>query len=146
MIWLLPPLQSARCLYFCLPVFRQSNLLSRERGRGGGGAEWYDDEKAWPSINHSILSGNGFIFRRFSTKIDRLRCRADLSPLYAYLRLCNSSVYHKAESVISFQKSGQTDPPLLIRAPLHTVERLDLPTVLLGEANFWRGEGGWLGG
>jgi hypothetical protein len=25
--------------------------------RGGGGAKWYGRKKAWPSINHSILSG-----------------------------------------------------------------------------------------
>jgi hypothetical protein len=27
-----------------------------ERGRGGRGAKSYDREKAWPSINHPILS------------------------------------------------------------------------------------------
>ncbi len=53
-----PPLPSASCLIF-------SVFLSVARGAywddwggegSGRGAKWYDDEKAWSSINHSILS------------------------------------------------------------------------------------------
>jgi hypothetical protein len=46
-------------LFLSLPVFRQSSLLTREREWGEGGGqrtESYDGgERAWPSINHSIL-------------------------------------------------------------------------------------------
>jgi hypothetical protein len=40
-------------------------LTDERGGRGGGrGAKSYDGEKAWPSINYSILSG-----RRFQSQI-----------------------------------------------------------------------------
>jgi hypothetical protein len=32
-----------------------------EGGGDGRGAKSYDSEKAWPSVNHSILSGGGEI-------------------------------------------------------------------------------------
>jgi hypothetical protein len=35
-----------------------SSLLKGEGGRGRRGAKANDNEKAWPSINHSILSGD----------------------------------------------------------------------------------------
>ncbi len=55
-----PPLLSASCLFFLsLPVCRRSSLLTGEGGGGGGGAKSYDGEKAWLSINHSILSVQG---------------------------------------------------------------------------------------
>jgi hypothetical protein len=34
-------------------------LMGEGGGRGGRGAESYDRKKAWPSINHSILSESG---------------------------------------------------------------------------------------
>jgi hypothetical protein len=34
----------------------RENLITEEGGRGWGGAESYDSEKAWSSIKHSILS------------------------------------------------------------------------------------------
>jgi hypothetical protein len=40
-------------LFLSLPVCRQSRLLT---GEGGRGAQFFDREKAWPSINHSVLS------------------------------------------------------------------------------------------
>jgi hypothetical protein len=43
-------------LLYSLPVCRPSSLLTKERGRGGGGAKSYDSEKAWSSIIHSVLS------------------------------------------------------------------------------------------
>jgi hypothetical protein len=42
-------------LFLSLPVSRRSSLLMVEGGGGGGGAKSYFGEKAWPSINHSIL-------------------------------------------------------------------------------------------
>ncbi len=45
--------------FLSLPVCRRSSLYWRERGGlgwGGRGAKSYDGEKAWPSLNHSILS------------------------------------------------------------------------------------------
>jgi hypothetical protein len=47
---LLPSPVSKLSLFLSLPVCRQSSLL-REGGRG-----WARGEKAWPSINHSMLS------------------------------------------------------------------------------------------
>jgi hypothetical protein len=44
-------------LFHNFPVCRRSSLLSGEVGGGGGGAKSSDREKAWPSINHSMLSG-----------------------------------------------------------------------------------------
>jgi hypothetical protein len=35
---------------------KRDNLLKKEGVRGGEGAKSYDSEKAWSSINHSILS------------------------------------------------------------------------------------------
>ncbi len=61
MIWLLPrpfPLSRHYCLAFSV-VMRVAGRAAfwRERGEGGeGGIKSYDREKAWPSINHSILS------------------------------------------------------------------------------------------
>ncbi len=43
-------------LFLSLIVCRRSSLLTGEGGRGGRGAKSYEHEKAWPSINHSILS------------------------------------------------------------------------------------------
>ncbi len=43
----------------------------------GGGAKSYDDEKAWSSMNHSILSGTGSICEmRFANK----SVRAEMNP------------------------------------------------------------------
>jgi|688.fasta_scaffold545491_1 hypothetical protein len=55
-IWLLPlPIHPPLpCLSLSLPVCRRSSFLTGEGG--GGGANAYDGEKAWFSINHSILS------------------------------------------------------------------------------------------
>jgi hypothetical protein len=44
-------------LFLRLPVCRRSSALTGERGGGGGGGNSCDREKAWSSINHSILSG-----------------------------------------------------------------------------------------
>ncbi len=46
-------LPSATCLSFSVFL---SSLLTGEGGGGGRGAKSYDREKAWPSINHSVLS------------------------------------------------------------------------------------------
>jgi hypothetical protein len=52
-----PPLPLASCLSFSLFQSIAGRACWRERG-GGGGAKSYDGEKAWSSINHSILSGH----------------------------------------------------------------------------------------
>ncbi len=48
-------------LFLSLPARCQSSFLTEEvgdwGGGGGRGAKSYDGEKAWSSINHSILSG-----------------------------------------------------------------------------------------
>jgi hypothetical protein len=56
-----PPLSVSKfSLFFSLPICPLSSLLTGEGGlKGvGGGAISYDGEKAWSSINHSILSDN----------------------------------------------------------------------------------------
>ncbi len=50
-----PLLPSASCL--SLPVFLCVADLAYWQERGGGGVKLSDDEKAWSSSNHSILSG-----------------------------------------------------------------------------------------
>jgi hypothetical protein len=51
----LPP--SASCLSFSVFLCVASRVYCDWRGEGGGGgAKSYDIEKAWPDINHSILS------------------------------------------------------------------------------------------
>jgi hypothetical protein len=52
------PLPSATCLSFSAYLFVAPVEFTDGRGGGGGGrgAEFYDREKAWPSINHSMLS------------------------------------------------------------------------------------------
>ncbi len=51
-----PPI-SKLSVILSLPVCRR-RAYWQERGRGGGrGAKSYDLEKVWPSISHSILSG-----------------------------------------------------------------------------------------
>jgi hypothetical protein len=53
-----PTFLSASRLFLCFPVCRRSSLLTGGvGGRGGRGAKSYAREKAWPSVNHSILSG-----------------------------------------------------------------------------------------
>ncbi len=67
-----PPPVSKLSLYLSLPLCRRSSLLT---GGGGRGAKSYDDgEKAWPSINHSILSMRGF----FTTWSGNFYCRPHL--------------------------------------------------------------------
>ncbi len=44
-------------LVLSLPVSRRSSLVTQEGGGSGGGDKSYDGEKAWSSINHSILFG-----------------------------------------------------------------------------------------
>jgi hypothetical protein len=60
MIWLLsyplPPTPMIKLsLFLSLPVFCRSSLLAG-RGGGGVGIKSFDSEKAWSSINYSILS------------------------------------------------------------------------------------------
>jgi hypothetical protein len=52
---LAPPPVSNLSLFLSLPVCSRSSLLTRERGEGRG-TKSCDREKAWSSINHSILS------------------------------------------------------------------------------------------
>ncbi len=55
----LPPLSRQKVIYL-FPIFLcvASRAYRRERGRRGGrGAKSFYREEAWPSINHSILSG-----------------------------------------------------------------------------------------
>jgi len=54
------PLPSANCLSFSVFLCLAGRAYCRERGGGGErGAKSYDCKKAWPSINHSILSARG---------------------------------------------------------------------------------------
>ncbi len=55
-----PSLMWARCLTFSVFLCVAGRTYWRERGgrRGGQGAKSHDREKAWPSINHSTLSGS----------------------------------------------------------------------------------------
>ncbi len=51
-----PPSRHKLSLFLSLPVCRRSSLLTeRRREWGVGGAKSYDGEKAWSSVNHSIL-------------------------------------------------------------------------------------------
>ncbi len=52
-----PPISSASCLSFSAFLYVAGRAFWRERGVGRGRDLSYDDEKAWSSINHSILSG-----------------------------------------------------------------------------------------
>jgi hypothetical protein len=53
-----PLLPSASCLSFSVFLCVVGRAFWREKGGGGGGrANPYDREKAWSSVNHSILSG-----------------------------------------------------------------------------------------
>ncbi len=53
MIWAPPPPPvSTLSLFLTLPIYRRSRLLTGK----GGGANHTTEEKAWSSINHSILS------------------------------------------------------------------------------------------
>jgi hypothetical protein len=70
MIWLLPhilsPPSSKLSLFLSLPMCRRSSLPTEKRGDGGGGgAESYNSEKAWSSINHSTHPAPRCIFRMF---------------------------------------------------------------------------------
>jgi hypothetical protein len=56
-----PSLVSNLSFFLTIPVCRRSSILT---GKVVGGAESYDREKAWPSINHSILSALLFIYQR----------------------------------------------------------------------------------
>ncbi len=62
MIWLLQsstpshPL-SRKQAFLNLPVFAGRTYRQEMEGGGGGGAKSYDVEKAWSSVNHSIVLG-----------------------------------------------------------------------------------------
>ncbi len=59
-------LPSASCLSFSVFLCVAGRAYWRERRVGGGdGAKSCDGEKAWSSINHSILSGWMFIYVQF---------------------------------------------------------------------------------
>ncbi len=51
-----PPPRTVSKLSLFITVCRRSSLLKGEEGGGVGGAKSYEGEKAWFSINHSILS------------------------------------------------------------------------------------------
>ncbi len=51
------PSPVSKSLFLSFPVCRRSSLLSEEGRRGEGMEPNYDGEKAWSSINPSILSG-----------------------------------------------------------------------------------------
>ncbi len=61
-VWFIPPpLPSANCLSFSVFLCLAGRAYYRERGGGGErGAKSYNRKKAWPCINHSILSVRGF--------------------------------------------------------------------------------------
>ncbi len=54
-------LPSASCLSLSVFLGVAGRAFWREKGEGGGGAKLYDLEKAWPSINHSILSARSLL-------------------------------------------------------------------------------------
>jgi hypothetical protein len=57
MVWLLPPLLAhQQVVYLSQPFYVSPVELTDGTGGGRGGAKSYDDEKAWSSINYSILS------------------------------------------------------------------------------------------
>ncbi len=68
MIWLLPPpspLPSASVFFRIFLVRRHAVELTDGSGGGGGeGAESYDGEKAWSSINHLILSDSVLVVNK----------------------------------------------------------------------------------
>ncbi len=60
MIWLLPH-HLSRQLVVSLSQSPCVSLVELTNGTGnGGGAQSYDGEKAWSSINHSLLSGSAY--------------------------------------------------------------------------------------
>jgi hypothetical protein len=64
MIWLLPhPLPPLPSVSSTAPATHRKTEKERQLSDGiegweGGGAKSYDDEKAWSSVNHSVLSGS----------------------------------------------------------------------------------------
>ncbi len=54
-----PLLPSKSFLSFFFFLCRRSILLKEDGEKGGRGAKSHDREKAWLSINHSVLSGEG---------------------------------------------------------------------------------------
>ncbi len=70
MIWLLPHPRSRQQIVACQSFFESPVELTDGR-RGGGGVKSYDGEKAWSSINHSILSGK-----------DKMRRKAVIQKLF----------------------------------------------------------------
>ncbi len=50
---------------------KRDNFLTGVKGEGGVGTKSYDDEKAWSSINHSILSDSCYASRKSSCSGDR---------------------------------------------------------------------------
>ncbi len=62
-IWLLGPLSRQQVVflsqYSCVSPM---NLTDGKGGGGGGGAKPYDGERAWSSINYTLLSGANHSF------------------------------------------------------------------------------------
>ncbi len=81
----LPPSPSVSKLpiFLSLPVCRRS----RVGGEGGLGSNSYDREKAWPSVNHSILSVRGL---RRGLFVQSVRyCSVLLNGTYVYFSYLN---------------------------------------------------------
>ncbi len=81
-------------LFLNLPVCRRSKLLTGGGGGGGRGAKPYNHEKAWPSINHSVLSGA------------LLPCRLAESVLAknVHVQWCTKKVYQYSKAKIMQKK------------------------------------------
>ncbi len=59
---------SASCLSFSVFLCvtgRAYRILTGEGEGGGRGANTYDCKKAWPSINHSVLSASKYLAREW---------------------------------------------------------------------------------
>jgi len=119
LIWFLPPLMSASCLFFqssCLSLVKLSygGEVGGEGVEGVEGAKSYDREKAWSSIKNSILSGWGN--------------QTDKSILcHEYLCVPKSHKWRPTPGLINIRRNRYTYWYLISCIPCHGYSVLTMP-------------------
>ncbi len=75
---------------------KRDNLLTGEVGGGGRGAESYYRKKAWPSINHSILSGRSNTIFHWPLAVRPLIC-CKIGSKYIFVSLAKYWLYTQSD-------------------------------------------------
>ncbi len=102
-----PPLPAASCLSFSVFLCVAGRELTdgREGGGDGRGAKSYDREKAWPSLNHSIISeySNIYIIFLHNNQLNRRTVRTHAQVIRG--PLLTSTIVFSAKPILVSARS-----------------------------------------